>query len=70
MSKKLPENNSDILELTKTGTPFFMAPELKKLKFLGDYKDEIALIDGCRADIYSLGITMLSLICPHEKQSS
>jgi hypothetical protein len=25
-------------------------------------KDEIAMIDGCRADIYSLGLSIISLI--------
>jgi serine/threonine protein kinase len=30
-SKNLLETDSDILEITRTGTPFFMAPELRKL---------------------------------------
>ena len=40
-----------------------MAPELKKLKWnIEDEEEETAMIDGCKAGIYSLGITMLSLI--------
>ncbi len=42
-----------------------MAPELKKLKrnINGDeYVDEIAMADGCKADIYSLGITLIYLV--------
>ena len=57
-----------MLELTKTGTLFFMAPELKKLKQgVNGAKGETAMINGCNADIYSLGITMLSLIYPKDK---
>ncbi len=42
-----------------------MAPELRKLKRnVNGVRDEIVIIDGCKADIYSLGITMLSLIYP------
>lgn len=45
-----------------------MAPELRKLKFNRDGEvNEIAKIDGCKADIYSLGITMLSLLYPNYK---
>lgn len=40
-----------------------MAPELKKLK-----GDEKAVIDGFKADIYSLGICMLSLVFPSVKE--
>ena len=45
-----------------------MAPEIRKLK-LGSNGDlnEIAIVDGCKADIYSLGITMLSLVYPKAK---
>ena len=39
----------------------FMAPEIKNLI---DGKDEI---DGCKADIYSLGITILILLDPSSK---
>ena len=47
-----------------------MAPELKKLKFNGNgIADETAMIDGCKADIYSLGITMLLLMNPYVKKS-
>ncbi len=64
-SKNLLETDSDILEITRTGTPFFMAPELRKLQWnIPEQSDEIAIIDGCKADIYSLGITMLSLMYP------
>ena len=39
-----------------------MAPELKKLKWVReDEEDETAMIDGCKADIYSLGISFLSI---------
>ncbi len=42
-----------------------MAPELKKLKgYPIEDIQETAIIDGCKADIYSLGISMLSLIYP------
>ena len=44
-----------------------MAPEVKKLK-LSVNGDEIGTIDGCKADIYSLGITILSLIYPKAKK--
>ncbi len=48
-----------------------MAPELKKLRWdIDGVEDEIARIDGCKADIYSLGITMLSLIYPKTKSPS
>lgn len=48
-----------------------MAPEIKKLK-LGKNGDnnETAVIDGCKADIYSLGISILSLIYPRAKKPS
>ncbi len=36
-----------------------MAPEIKKLE-----KGERAMIDGCKADIYSLGISIVKLIVP------
>ena len=66
-SKNLADS-SDILEITKTGTLVYMAPELRKLKLnIPEQPDETAMIDGCKADIYSLGITMLSLIYPREK---
>jgi hypothetical protein len=39
-----------------------MAPEIKVLE-----KDERAMIDGCKADIYSLGISIIKLIVPEEK---
>ena len=44
-----------------------MAPEIKKLD--GD-NNERALIDGCKADIYSLGITILTLAFPSAKKSN
>ncbi len=41
-----------------------MAPEIKLI-------DEFAMdplpIDGCKADIYSLGISILCLFCPDQK---
>ncbi len=60
-SHKLPPKNtySDILRLSKTGTPMFMAPEIKRLN---EIIDESAMIDGCRADIYSLGLSIISLL--------
>ena len=39
----------------------FMAPEIKSLVA---ESDETAIIDGAKADIYSLGISMLSIISP------
>ncbi len=45
-----------------------MAPEVRKLKIgLNGERNESAMIDGCKADIYSFGITMLSLISPNVK---
>jgi hypothetical protein len=38
-----------------------MASEIKKLR---REEDESALIDGCKADIYSLGISIIKLIVP------
>jgi hypothetical protein len=45
-----------------------MAPEIKRLK-IGEngVKVETAIIDGCKADICSLGITILSLNYPKAK---
>ena len=37
----------------------FMPPEIKRLD---PYMDESAMIDGCKADIYSLGLSIISLI--------
>ncbi len=37
----------------------FMAPEIKRLN---ENIDESAMIDGCKADIYSLGLSIISLI--------
>ena len=69
-SQQLPESDSDLVLLTQTGTPFFMAPELKKLKLnVNEISDETAMIDGCKADIYSLGISMLLLMNPFVKKS-
>ena len=53
-----------MVEVTYCGTPLYMAPELKKLERV---RDKLAIIDGCKADIYSLGITMLHLIYPNKK---
>ncbi len=39
----------------------YMAPEIKKLN---ENIYETAMIDGCRADIYSLGLSIISLIKP------
>ncbi len=39
----------------------YMAPEIKSLK----KNEETAIIDGGKADIYSLGISMLSIISPN-----
>ena len=52
------------MELYKTGSPFYMAPEIKRLN---EYC-ESAMIDGCKADIYSLGISILALIQPFIKR--
>ncbi len=41
-----------------------MAPEVMKLN---EDKNKRATIDGCKADIYSLGITILSLVYPLKK---
>ncbi len=41
-----------------------MAPEIKILYENRDV-DETVMVDGCKADIYSLGISMLSLIIPN-----
>ena len=47
-----------------------MAPELTKLKFnVNGIPDETAMIDGCKADIYSFGITMLLLMNPNCNKS-
>ena len=43
----------------------FMAPEIKKLN---DDLAEKMLINGCKADIYSLGITILKLLAPNHSQ--
>ena len=40
----------------------FMAPEIKKLSH-----SETAEIDGCKSDIYSLGITILKLLAHDER---
>ncbi len=42
-----------------------MAPEIMKLR-RGE-EDESAMIDGCIADIYSLGISIIKLIVPTRK---
>ena len=41
-----------------------MASEIKKLR---REEDETATIDGCKADIYSLGISITKLIVPDTK---
>jgi hypothetical protein len=56
------DNSSDILEIYRTGSPLYMATEIKKLE-----KDERAMIDGCKADIYSLGISIIKLTTPTRK---
>ncbi len=40
-----------------------MAPEIKSLKFI----DKPTMIDGCKLDTYSVGISMLSIIRPDIK---
>jgi hypothetical protein len=43
----------------------FMAPEIKRLNLYMDETamiEESAMIDGCKADIYSLGLSIISLI--------
>ncbi len=61
-SHKLPkDHSSDILKIYRTGSPFYMAPEIKILR--GE-EDESAMIDGCKADIYSLGISIIKLVVP------
>ncbi len=37
----------------------FMAPEIKRLN---ENIYETAMIDGCKADIFSLGLSIISLI--------
>ncbi len=37
----------------------FMPPEIKRLN---EIIDESAMIDGCKADTYSLGLLIISLI--------
>ena len=49
-----------MLEIYFTGSPLFMAPEIKSL-----YQDESKMINLCKADIYSLGITILKLLAPN-----
>ena len=46
-----------------------MAPEIKILK-KEDYIYEGIPIDGCKADIYSTGISMLYLNCPKDNKNS
>ncbi len=53
-----------MVEVKYCGSPLYMAPEIKKLK---EDKNKAVIIDSCKADIYSLGITMLHLIYPYKE---
>ncbi len=62
VSQRLLDENINQLLLHKIGTLKYMAPELRRLnRQIG----ETAMINGFKADTYSLGITILSLIEPY-----
>ena len=60
----LPSTDSNILELCYTGSPLYMAPEIRALD---PETYESAFLDGARADLYCLGIAILALIQPQAK---
>ena len=61
-----------MVSLEYCGTAKYMAPEIKELKpEVGDGDEfKSALINPWLADIYSFGITMLSLLNPNVKKVS
>ena len=48
------------MELNCCGTPMYMAPEMLALK----ESDGTAMLDPWKADIYSLGLSMLKIMFP------
>ena len=53
-----------MLEIYRTGSRLFMAPEIKQLN------NESKIINVCKADIYSLGITIMNLLAPNLRKQA
>ncbi len=53
------KKDKDKIDADKGGTLYFMPPEVRKIQ-----KGGKKTIDGCKADIYSLGFSILLLINP------
>ncbi len=64
LSCKVPQTTSPKMQIVYGGSPFYMAPEIYALKYI----DEGGMIDPWKADIYSLGITLLALTYPKIKK--
>ena len=58
LSCKVKQSTSPKTQILYGGSPFYMAPEIRALKNI--YEEYI--VDPWKADIYSLGITLLALI--------
>ncbi len=63
-SCKVPQSTSPKMQIVYYGSPMYMAPEIRALKNMY----EGGMVDPWKADIYSLGITLLALMYPEFKK--
>lgn len=61
MSNKLPEGKTQI-KLACCGTLWYMSSELKNLILKDDEDDPKMLLEPCKSDIYSLGVSLMHLL--------